>query len=186
MTRKSGIGQVETVLLSRAALSRVLVVLLVFLLKLFCGYIHAADKIRLAVPDVGGQFITFPLAQSRGFLTQEGIDAEIILIRGNAALAAISGGDVDFTVGIPQGVRGALLGLPLKIVACFEPSSTLMLLSSRNISSIGELKGKTVAVGAVGGAPTRIARVLLKQFNINPDREINFLSSARHRRASRS
>ena len=62
----------------------------------------------MAVPDVGGQFITFPLAQSRGFLKQEGIDAEIVLIRGNAALAAITGGDIDSTVGIPQGVRGAL------------------------------------------------------------------------------
>ena len=39
-------------------------------------------------------------------------------------------------------------------------------------------QGKTIAVGAVGGARTCIARVLLKQFNINPDREINFLSVA--------
>src|SRR4051812_15743325 len=95
-----------------------LAVLSFCILQLFRGSIDAADKIRIAVPDVGGQFITFPLAQSRGFLNGEGIDAEIILIRGNAALAAISSGDVDFTVGIPQGVRGALLGLPLKIVAC--------------------------------------------------------------------
>jgi len=59
------------------------------------------------VADVGGQFITFPLAQSRGFLRQEGSDAEIVLIRGNAALAALTGGDIDYTVGIPQGGRGA-------------------------------------------------------------------------------
>ena len=143
----------------------------------FCAGIAAAvDRIRLAVPDVGGQFITFPLAQARGFLKQEGIEAEIILIRGNAALAAVAGGDVDYTVGIPQGVRGALLGMPLKIVACFEPSSTLMLLALPKVKSVGDLKGKTVAVGAVGGAPTRIARVILKHFNINPDKEVNFLS----------
>jgi NitT/TauT family transport system substrate-binding protein len=144
--------------------------------QFLCGVSGAVDKIRLAVPDVGGQFITFPLAQARGFLKQEGIDAEIILIRGNAALAAVSGGDVDYTVGIPQGVRGALLGMPLKIVACFEPSSTLMLLTLPKVKSVAELKGKTIAVGAVGGAPTRIARVILKQFNVNPDKEINFLS----------
>ena len=83
--------------------------LLAFLLFQFVFTVaHGADKIRLAVPDVGGQFITFPLAQSRGFLKQEGIDAEIVLIRGNAALAAITGGDIDSTVGIPKGVRGAL------------------------------------------------------------------------------
>jgi ABC-type nitrate/sulfonate/bicarbonate transport system substrate-binding protein len=148
----------------------------ILILQLFYGPAAAVDKIRLAVPDVGGQFITFPLAQARGFLKQEGIEAEIILIRGNAALAAVAGGDVDYTVGIPQGVRGALLGMPLKVVACFEPSSTLLLLSLPRVKSVGELKGKTIAVGAVGGAPTRIARVMLRQFQINPDKEVNFLS----------
>jgi NitT/TauT family transport system substrate-binding protein len=138
---------------------------------------HGADKIRLAVADVDGQFITFPLAQSRGFLRQEGIDAEIVLIRGNAALAALTGGDIDYTVGIPQGVRGALAGLPLKIIACFEPSSTLALLVLPKIESLADLKGKTIAVGAVGGAPTRIARLIFQQSHVDPDREINFLTT---------
>mgnify|MGYP001169990337 FL=1 len=152
------------------------VLFLVLTCQLFYSLANGADKIRLAVPDVGGQFITFPLAQSRGFLQQEGVDAEIILIRGNAALAAVVAGDVDYTVGIPQGVRGALIGLPLKIVACFEPSSSLMLLTVSRVKSVGELKGKTIAVGAVGGAPTRIARAILKHFNVNPDKDINFIS----------
>jgi ABC-type nitrate/sulfonate/bicarbonate transport system substrate-binding protein len=139
--------------------------------------VGAADKIRLAVPDVGGQFLTFPLAQNLGMLKQEGIDGEIILIRGNAALAALSSGDVDYSVGIPQGVRGALAGLPLKIVACFEPSSTLLLLSQAKIKSLSELSGKTIAVGAAGGAPTRIARMILKQAKVNADKEVKFLSA---------
>ena len=136
----------------------------------------AADKIRIAVPDVGGQFLTYPLAQKLNLLKQEGIDAEIILIRGNAALAALSGGDVDYSVGIPQGIRGALAGLPLKIVACFEPSSTLLLLSQAKIKSLAGLSGKTIAVGATGGAPTRIARMILKQSNLNPDEDVKYLS----------
>ena len=80
----------------------------------------AADKVRIGIPDVSGQFVTYPLAQSRGFLKQEGLDAEIVVIRGNVAMAAVVSGDVDYTVGIPQGVRGALLGMPLKVVACFR------------------------------------------------------------------
>ncbi len=146
------------------------------LISFFAGRAEAIDKVRIAVPDVGGQFLTFPLAQSRGFLRQEGLDAEIILIRGNAALAAISSGDTDYTAGIPQGVRGALLGLPLKVVACFEPSSTLMLLAPSSIKSVADLKGKSIAVGAVGGGPTRIARAVLKKFNLNPDKDVNYIS----------
>lgn len=150
---------------------------LFIILQLACFSASAADKVRLAIPDVGGQFITFPLAQSVGLLKQEGIDAEIVLIRGNAALAALTGGDIDYTVGIPQGVRGALAGLPLKIVACFEPSSTLLLLALPKLKSLGELRGKTIAVGAVGGAPTRIARLILRESKLNPDRDVNFLAA---------
>jgi NitT/TauT family transport system substrate-binding protein len=137
----------------------------------------AADNIRIGVPDVSGQFVTYPLAQSRGFLKQEGLDAEIVVIRGNVAMAAVVSGDVDYTVGIPQGVRGALLGIPLKVVACFEPSSALMLLAGPRVKSLADLTGKTIAVGSVGGTPTRLARLLLKQANVNPDKNINYLSA---------
>jgi hypothetical protein len=39
--------------------------------------VHAADKIRISIPNLSGQFMTMPLAQKRGFLKEEGIDAEI-------------------------------------------------------------------------------------------------------------
>jgi hypothetical protein len=42
---------------------------------------HAADKIRIGMPADAGHF-TFPLAQKRGFLREEGFEAEIITIRG--------------------------------------------------------------------------------------------------------
>ena len=141
------------------------------------GDATAADKVRIGIPDVSGQFVTYPLAQARGFLKQEGLDAEIVVIRGNVAMAAVVSGDADYTVGIPQGVRGALLGMPLKVLACFEPSSTLMLLAGPKVKSFADLTGKTIAVGSVGGTPTRLARLLLKQANVHPDRNINYLSA---------
>jgi hypothetical protein len=30
--------------------------------------VHAADRIRIVIPGVGATFMTFPLAQKRGFL----------------------------------------------------------------------------------------------------------------------
>jgi len=43
---------------------------------------QAADKVRITVSGLSGQFMTFPLAQKRGFLKEEGLDAEIIRITG--------------------------------------------------------------------------------------------------------
>jgi len=35
--------------------------------------VHAADKIRIVIPGVSATFMTFPLAQKRGFLKEEGL-----------------------------------------------------------------------------------------------------------------
>ena len=61
---------------------------------LFHDSVHAADKIRIAMPADAGHF-TFPLAQKRGFLKEEGIEADIITISGPVANIALSNGDLD-------------------------------------------------------------------------------------------
>jgi len=61
---------------------------------------YAADKVRISMTGFAGQFMTFPLAQKRGFLKEEGIEAEIIRISAAAGRAALSGGEVDYSTGI--------------------------------------------------------------------------------------
>jgi hypothetical protein len=46
--------------------------------------VHAADKIRIGYPAPLGHFITLPLAQKKGFFREEGIEAELVQIRGPA------------------------------------------------------------------------------------------------------
>ena len=48
---------------------------------IFLASVHAADKIRVAVPNPTGPFLTIPLAQKRGFLREQDLEAEIILMR---------------------------------------------------------------------------------------------------------
>ena len=43
--------------------------------------VHAADKVRISIANLSGQFMTFPLAHKRGFLKEEGIEAEIAQYR---------------------------------------------------------------------------------------------------------
>jgi ABC-type nitrate/sulfonate/bicarbonate transport system substrate-binding protein len=56
---------------------------------------EAADKIRISISNLSGQFMTFPLAHKRGFLKEEGIKTEIIRVTGGAGSAALSSGDLD-------------------------------------------------------------------------------------------
>jgi ABC-type nitrate/sulfonate/bicarbonate transport system substrate-binding protein len=79
-------------------MSKLLLVLLITISVHTHG--HAADKVRISMTGFAGQFMTFPLAQKRGFLKEEGIEAEIVRISAAAGRAALSGGEVDYSTGI--------------------------------------------------------------------------------------
>jgi ABC-type nitrate/sulfonate/bicarbonate transport system substrate-binding protein len=67
-------------------------------------------------------------------------------------------------------------GFPVKIVACYLPRSSLMVVSRPEINSVKELKGKTVAVAAIGSANSGALQLIAKHFGIDPEKEIKLLA----------
>jgi len=138
---------------------------------------HAADKIRISMTGFAGQFMTFPLAQKRGFLKEEGIEAEIIRISAAAGRAALSGGEVDYSTGIGgTAIGGALSGVPIKVVACYVPAPVLALVARSEIKSVQALKGKTVAVLIFGGVAHFAARAVAKHYGLDPEKDLKYLA----------
>jgi len=138
---------------------------------------HAADKVRISMTGFAGQFMTFPLAQKRGFLKEEGIEAEIIRISAAASRAALSGGEVDYSTGIGgTAIGGALSGVPIKVVACFVPAPVLALVSRPEIKSVQGLKGKTVAVLIFGGVAHFAARAIAKHYGLDSEKDLKYLA----------
>jgi NitT/TauT family transport system substrate-binding protein len=118
--------------------------------------------------------MTLPLAHKRGFLKEEGIEAEIIRVTGGASSAALSSGDLDYGTGMSVG--GAMTGLPFKVVACFVPAPVLALVARPDVKSVQELKGKTVGISNFGGLSIFAARVMGKHFGLDPDKDMKFVA----------
>ena len=138
---------------------------------------HSADKIRISMTGFAGQFMTFPLAQKRGFLKEEGIEAEIIRISAAAGRAALSGGEVDYSTGIGgTAIGGALSGVPIKVVACYVPAPVLALVARPEIKSVQALKGKTVAVLIFGGVAHFAARAVVKHYGLDSEKDLKYLA----------
>ena len=138
--------------------------------------VHAADKIRVGYPAPVGNFLTLPLAQKRGFFKEEGLDAEIIRIRPPASYAALVNGDIDYYTGIGgAAVAAATRGVPIRVVACYVPTLPFMLIARPEIKSVQELKGKTIMIGVAGSSPDLIARMMLKHFGIDPEKDVKLL-----------
>lgn len=137
--------------------------------------VHAADKVRISISNLSGQFMTYPLALNRGFLKEEGFEAEIIRVTGGAASAAMTSEELDYSTGMA--VSGAITGaLPVKVVACFVPAPIFALVARPEIKSVQELKGKTVGISTFSGLSIFGARVIAKHFGLDPDKDLKFVA----------
>jgi ABC-type nitrate/sulfonate/bicarbonate transport system substrate-binding protein len=143
---------------------------------LFQSSVYGADKIRITVSGLSGQFMTFPLAQKRGFLKEEGIEAEIIRITGAASRAALGSGEVDYGTGLGSNIGGAITGLPIKVVACYVPAPVLALVARPEFKSVQALRGKTVGILVFGGVAHFAARVMAKHFGLDPEKDMKFIA----------
>ena len=135
--------------------------------------VDAADKIRIVLPNVSGEFMTFPLAQKRGFLKEEGLDAEIIRVTGRVTSTALSNGEVDYSTGMR--IEAEITGIPIRVVACYVPAPVNALVARPDVKSVQELSGKTVGVSAIGGVSHFAAKAIAKHFGLNPDKDFKFI-----------
>ena len=141
----------------------------------FCGgsdYSLAADKIRISVTNFNMSFLPSGLAVRKGFFKEEGLEAEVIRMNANVAVAALASGDVDYTMIFGSVVRAAIRGLQVRVVASFIDGSTHALIARPEFKSVKELKGKTLGVQAYGATDHISAMMMLKRFGIDPDKEI--------------
>ena len=148
-----------------------------FSILFFYAPVQPADKIRIAYPGLTTPFIPLQLAQSKGFLKDDGLDAENILMAGNVPVSALVNGDIDYYTGTINGVRAAIQGLPLKIVACYVPTSSVMLIAHPEFKTVRELKGKTIGIRSFGGNLNVQAKMILRHFGLDPEKDVKFLAT---------
>jgi ABC-type nitrate/sulfonate/bicarbonate transport system substrate-binding protein len=147
-----------------------------FLIPILHSSAQAADKIRIGFPELIASYSSLPLGQKRGFLQEEGLQAEFIRMNSTVGLATLITGDIDYYTQLGGGVAAAIGGAPVKIVACYVPGPTATLISRPEFKSVQELRRKTIGLNVFGGNLEIIARNIFKHFGLDPDKEIKFLA----------
>jgi len=150
-------------------------VALIVVLLMWADTSVAADKVRLSISAVDISFLTAGLASKRGFFRDEGLDVEIIRMNANVSITALSTGDIDYTMIFASVVRGALRGMPMKVVSSYMDSSTHLLIARPEYKSLKDLKGKTLAVSTFGATSDVAARMMFKQGGVDPERELKII-----------
>jgi len=145
------------------------------ILTLLAGSAFAADRVRLSISAVDVSFLTAGVALKRGLFRDEGLDVELIRMNANVSVTALATGDIDYTMVFASVVRGALRGMPMRVVASYMDSSTHLLIARPEFKTIRDLKGKTLAVSTYGATSDVAARMMMKQGGIDPEKELKII-----------
>ena len=130
-----------------------------------------ADKVKFALPGNSMGYLPLFVAVHRGFFKDEGIDIELPRLIPAMAQNALMSGDVQYHGLADSGLRLAARGAPIKAIFYGADRPMYYLVAQKEIRSVAELKGKRVGVSQFGGTSDLAARLVLKHFGVEPERD---------------
>jgi ABC-type nitrate/sulfonate/bicarbonate transport system substrate-binding protein len=130
--------------------------------------------VRLAIVSRSTLDMPFYVARERGFFREEGLEAEIILMRANLTVQAMLAGGIDFGTATGTAVSAAVSGADVRVVFAMSDRPSFDLLAHPSITSIQQLRGKKIGTSGVGALTEILARQILIANHIPPD-EVTFL-----------
>ena len=147
-------------------------VIIVFVFFFTAACANAAEKVRLSVTNYNMSYLAAGVAAKKGFFKEEGLEPEIIRMNFNIAMSALINGEVDYTVIFGSVVRAAIRGIPVKVVAVLIDSPPYTIIARPEIKSIKALTGRRLGIGVYGSTNDVVARMMLEQSGINPDKDV--------------
>ena len=107
------------------------------------------------------------LAQQAGLFAKYGIKANVSVIPASTLLAALASGKVQFgAFGAPQPEEAAMSGAQLKWLAVWENRPNTALVAGPGITSIADLKGKSIGITVPGSLTDIFTRLALGRGNV--------------------
>ena len=153
----------------------------IFTLILLTTFIFAAQaraqlkKIRFSVSSISTTEIAYKMAQQKGFYRDEGLEVEMIVIRGAIGIPALVGGSVDYASAAGAVIAAAMRGIGVKLVLIVSSRPQFDLVAIPEIKSVQQLKGKSVGISSRGGAVDLLMQSILTQNGLTPHKDVNLL-----------
>ena len=127
--------------------------------------------VRVATCAISGGFIHLYSALDYGLFDKYGIKVEFVSIRGSGvSLAALAADEIQFLYCAADAtIPGMAAGSDAKLIGAPLVGLPWVMLARKDIKRPEELKGKSIAVTRPGDLTFRLARALLKKFNLTED-----------------
>jgi NitT/TauT family transport system substrate-binding protein len=154
-----------------------LIVILLWINLLLPGLVEGAEslqKIRVGLPSLALTYMPFYVAQEKGLLKKNGLEAEYIQMNTGIQPQAIMGGNINFFPSLSTGISAAVAGLPLVIVLNFYNITPWMLVTSKDINKPQDLIGKKVAISGIRTTGHYLMMAWFKKVEIS-EKDVGFI-----------
>jgi NitT/TauT family transport system substrate-binding protein len=135
----------------------------------------AVDNLRVAYPSLNTSVFSLIIAQKEGYFKEEGLNVELLSIRGEIAIRTTLSGDVDFFTNAGSALAAAVRGVPVRLITVFQDKPGWDLIASPEIKSVSQLRGKNIAIMSPEGSLAVVAREILRKNGIDPTKDVNLV-----------
>jgi NitT/TauT family transport system substrate-binding protein len=146
------------------------------LIAVSAGQGIAAERFYISIPGPTLSYVPLYYAQEKGFFAQEGLDLQVLVVRGVIGVSSLMSGEIDVTCHAGSGFSAALRGVPIKIISVTRERPIHELIVAPNVNSPAELKGKAIAVGSLDGTAAVMTRRILQAKGLDAQRDVHLLS----------
>lgn len=161
----------------KTIISSVISQLLIGVLLLFGESAFGLDRVNVTLPSKSFQFIIFPLAKDRGYMREEGIDLNIVVMASTPGLQAVLAGEMDFTGSGSSALVAVTRGnAPLKTVLAVNDQVLQWLMVRPQYGAFKELKNKKIAVTGVAAVATFMLKKVAQKHGLDADKDLTFLA----------
>lgn len=147
-----------------------------FVLLVAVAPLYAVDNLRVAYPSLNTSVFSLIIAQKEGYFKEEGLNVELLSIRGEIAIRTTLSGDVDFFTNAGSALAAGVRGVPVRLISVFQDKPGWDLIASPEIKSVAQLRGKNIAVMSPEGSLAVVAREILRKNGIDPTKDVNLVT----------
>src|SRR5512139_2589301 len=139
------------------------------------GESRGQENVRVAYPSTSASVIMLMIANKEGYFKEEGLNVEMLSIRGEIAIRTALAGEIDFFTNAGSALAAIERNIPLKILAVVQDKPGWDLIALPNIKSIAQLRGQTVAIMSPEGSLAVVTREILRKNGLDPSKDANLV-----------
>ena len=150
--------------------------LLVFWLFLPANVHPQLTRVLVSAPSRSLTWFPAFFAREKGLYKEEGLDVDFVVMGPQLALQALVTGDLAYTTALGPTMRGAVRGLPLRVVLTICDKPHFALIARPGIHSVATLKGKVLGVSSFGASSNTMANAMLNHYKLVPGQDVKILA----------